>query len=1053
MVDVIKGGKGGGSSSSATQTPDNLRSVDTVEAILGICEGPILGLTNGAKSFYVGDTQLQNESGDYNFTAFKLEVFSGTDNDDFLVPALGGTSSNYPVNLTLAYNTSVTRETQVTNIDYVDIRLAFSRLMTSNDSGVFNATVKIRIEYKPHSGSDWVNPFGQDLSISGKTTSTYVKELRIAVPKTTEDTYDIRITKLSEEDTNTYYADVAWESYQETIAGSVQYPNTALVHIVGQASDQFSSIPQWSGVYDGMIIKIPSNYNPIDRTYDGIWDGTFTMAWSNNPAWVLYDFVMNDRYGLRAYYPDLNMDKYDVYEAAQWCDESVPDGKGGTQPRYAFNAYITEPRSGKELARYIAGSFNATFFDDLNTTCYLRVDKDDDACNLFTKENIYDDGFTYSYTDITSRYNDITVTFVNPDLNWVDDRRRVFDQALIDKNGRIPLDFVAVGCTDEHQALRMAYYKLITSNTETCIVSFVTNRLGQFVNPFDVIMISDPDMGYGISGRVKSVDDTGTVITLRDPIYLEAGIEYDIRFVLSDGTFLDTTLTTALRGYNSTLVITDALPEDNYPDKTVFSLSHSTLLGTPRPFRVTKVEETDGDKITIEAISINRNKWYDADNLVDTGTINYSVLPDPTNPPGPTSVHMEEKYVKSLQEFHITISPIFDRGAYKYYANDHSFEVWSRPSGTLQPYVKRQIYFGDTLINHPDGLYDFKILGVSYLGKTSRLDSVAVYQFNVISPKSPPADVDWVKVNKSEVYWGYANPPDDFAGFVVRYQNLADKSTWDDAIPAHEGIITTNTFYTNLIPTSARVIMVKAIDVFDTTSVNQAIVYRALGDVSASNVYEETDFGATSPPFQGTKTGCSVEDGVLKADDTGTKLYSGVATNPMYDGGEFYDVSYQEMYYIDQFEVTVEGNLVVQIDFEGAGYELSIREHTVDDSEIWTPVPSSVTLTPATYDLRVRVFGGPRGIINSLKVITDPPDITEDIQDLTIGGTGLIRVPITKTYTTIKVVSVIIQDDGVNNPVSYRVIDKDVSLGPQIKLLDSSGAVSAGTVDVIIRGY
>lgn len=1055
---VISGKKGGGGGGAApTNTPDNLRSKDTVEVILGICEGPILGLKDGAKSFYVGDTQLQNNNGEYNFKAFKLEVFPGTDSDPTIKPVLGGISSNYPVNLLLGSAVPVTRETQITNIDFIDIRLAFNRLMKSTTKGTFNASVTLRIEYKAHSSDTWIKVFNDDLKISGKTTSTYVKEIRIQVPRINE-TYDVRLTKISEENTTEYFADVAWESYQETAAGERSFPNTACVQLVGESSDQFSSIPQWKGVYRGMIIKVPSNYDPITREYDGIWDGTFVMAWSNNPAWILYDLVMNDRYGIKNYYPDIKLDKFDTYEAGQWCDEDVPDGQGGTQPRYTFNAYITDPRSGKELARYIAGSFNATFFDDLNTTAFLRVDKDEDACNIFVRENTFDDGFEYTYTDITTRYNDITVTFINPELNWVEDRRRVFDQDLIDRNGRIPLDFVAVGCTNAHEAIRRAYYKLITANTETCLVTFRTNRLGQFINPFDVIMICDPDMGYGISGRVKSYDEeTRTVIQLRDPIYLEAGVAYDIQFVLSDGTLHRTALTGSTKGYNSSLTIQAALPEDIVPERTVFTLEHPTLIGLPRPFRVTKVEETDGnpDMYTIEAISINRNKWYDSDNLVDTGTIDYSVLPNPLNPPGPTSVAFEERYVKDLKQFQITISPVFDRGAYKYYANDHSFEVWSRETNSGLPFVKRELLYGDTLVDHPAGLHDFKILGKSYLGKTTSLDSASVYEFSVTSPKDPPADVDWARINQREVYWGYATPPDDFAGYRVKYQNEENRITWDDAIPAHEGLVTHTNFYTNLIPASARVIMIKAVDDFDTESINPRIIYRALGDTSASNVFESFSFHEGSPPFAGTKVGCALDSGSLKANDTGESMYSGIPTAFMYDGGDFYEANYEEMFYYDEFTVTAtEGDLVVQVGFEGAGYECSIREQTMDDSLPWQPVPQRVTLQAGTYDFRIRLFGGPRrGIINTLTLIIDPPDISEVIQDLEVDGTGLIRVPITKTYTAIKLVNVIIQDDGVNDPVTYRIMDKDVDLGPQIKLLDNTNTVTAGLIDVEVKGY
>lgn len=1045
----LKGSKGGGGGGgNPVQTPDNLRSKDTVEVVLALSEGPIKGLKDGKKSFNVGDTPLQNQSGELNFTTFVLNLFPGTDAPDPVVPILGGQGSNSPVNVPLATNTPLVRQTSLQNIDYIDIRLAFTRLFKSDNTGTYNHSAVFRIEYKQSSLSTWNKVFNQDITLTGKTTSTYVKEFRIAVPNVA-DTYDLRITKLSPANTESLFSDFSWESFQETIATPRSYPNTAVIQVCGEASDQFSSIPTWSGIYEGLIIKVPTNYDPVARTYTGAWDGSWQLAYTNNPAWCLYDFVMNDRYGIKSYYTEINLDKYDVYDAAQWCDGMVPDGQGGMQPRYTFNSLISEPRSGKELARYIAGVFNATFYDDLNGKAYLRVDKDDDSQHVFMKENVTEAGFEYGYTDITTRYNDVTVSFNNPDLDWQEDRRRIYNQASIDKFGRIPLDFIAVGCTNEHEALRRAQYKMITSLTENCIVNFTTNRLGSIVNPFDVILICDPDMGYGISGRVKSFSGDRTVCTLRDPIYLEVGVNYYASFTLNDGSQFKAPLIDVLPGYNMQLTFQDSLPS-NMPEKATFALEAEGYIGLPRPFRVTKVEEGDGsiDSFNIEAININRNKFYDSDNLTDSGVIDYSTLPNPMNPPGPVSCGFDERFIKERLEFQIVVSPFFNRGAYKYYSNDHSFEVWSRPAGTTEPFVKREVMFNDTLINHPPGNYEFKILGKSYLGFTTQIDSASSFFFNVTNPKDPPADIDWLRINKLEAYWGYENPPDDFAGFILRYHNREGRTTWNDAQQPHTGLLTVSSFYTQLIPPSARVIMVRAVDAFGIPSVNSAIIYRPLGDVSVENEEDRTDF---HPTWAGTKVGCSVDSGQLVADDNGALMYSGTPTALMYDGGDFYGSTFQEMTYEDSFTTTVSGALVIEIDFLGSGYEVLIKEST---ETVYQTLPARLQLEPGTYDIFLRVFGGPQqGIVNSFSTVIDADVIEEDIQDVTISSGGT-RIPLTKEYGTIRLVSVIIQDDsGSRTAVGYTVIDKDPDLGPLIKLIDASGAYVGGLVDVYIKGH
>lgn len=1050
---LLKGSKGGGGGGSTpTRTPDNLRSKDTVECVLALSEGPIFGLEEGAKSFLIGDTPLQNQNGEYNFKTFALNFFPGTDVADPIVPILGGQSTNTQVSVVLATNTPVVRTTNlIGNVDYIEVRLAFQRLLVQNDRGSFNADASFRIEYKASSSSTWIKAYNQDIALSGKTTSTYVKEFRIPVDRINS-SYDIRVTKLSPANTETYFCDMAWESFQEVTVVPKAYNNTALIQVSGEASDQFSSTPQWAGIYKGLIVKVPTNYDPELRTYTDIWDGTWKLAYTDNPAWCLYDFIMNDRYGIRSYYIDVNIDKYDIYDAAVWCDELVPDGKGGYQPRYTFNTIITEATPGKELARYIAGVFNATFFDDLNGKAFLRVDRDDPAAHIFMKENVSDEGFQYSYTDLTSRYNDITVTFINPDLEWNQDRRRIYDQSKIDMYGRIPLDFIAVGCINEHEAKRRAQYKLITSNTETCIVSFTTNRLGSIVSPFDVILVCDPDMGYGVSGRIKSISSDRKTIYLRTPIYLEVGVQYDCTFTLNDGTKVTANIHNIEPGYNTELNFAGALPS-NLADRATFSLSADGVIGLPRPFRVTKIEELDGsaDGYKIEAVNINRNKWYDSDNLTDSGTIDYSALPSPTNPPGPISCSFTERYVKAKKQFELIVSPTFNRGAYKYYSNDHSFEVWSRPTGTIEPYVKREIVLGDTVVDHPPGLYDFKILGKSYLGFTTDINSADVYTFELTNPKDPPKDVDWARINSSEVYWGYANPPDDFAGFIVRYHNQVGRTTWDDAIQPHQGILTATSFYTSLIPPSARVIMVRAVDDFGIVSLNSATILRELGDVTVSNIVDTVAF---HPTFIGTKTGCSVVSGRLEANDTGTKVYSGTPTAYMYNGGNFYEGVYEEMVYEASFSLVQKGNMVVNIDFDGDGYQILMRNQ---GDTIWNPVPTRAAVSAGDYELQITVFGGPvRGVIRTLELIVDADSIEEDIQDFEVSASGS-RLPLTKNFGTIRLVSVIIQDDGTHDQlttaVGYRIFDKDPVNGPLVKLVDASGSYVPGLIDAVIKGY
>ncbi len=466
-------------------------------------------------------------------------------------------------------------------------------------------------------GGSGVTLSNGEVSITGKTTTNFVKEFRFPIDNISTDTYQLRITKTSPNNTSEDFFDVTWESFQEVTVTPLQFPGLASVQLTARASEQFSSIPQFSGIYEGRIVRVPVNYDPVARTYTGVWDGTWKLAYTNNPAFVVYDLVSNDRYGLNAYYPVV-LNKWDVYEAGQWCDTRTVDGI----PRFTFNQLIDTARSCREAIDYICGIFGGRFFDDGNGSANIRIDKPENASGIFMPENVVDGIFSYSFTEITNRYNDITVTFKNPDLNYKEDRRRVYDQDHIDKYGRIPLNFIAVGCNSSAEAIVRGRYKLVTGLAERAIVNFKTNRQGMYYVPYDIILVVDNDMESGISGRVKDIVSTKT-FTLRDPIYLEPGFNYKVIFQLPDGTdtqnfiLLERALTTGISGTFTSITTLVDLPT-GIPDQAVFSISTTDDHSAPKAYRITRIDEMDGDpdKVEIQAIEVNRVKWDFVDGII-----------------------------------------------------------------------------------------------------------------------------------------------------------------------------------------------------------------------------------------------------------------------------------------------------------------------------------------------------------------------------------------------------------------------------------------------------
>lgn len=645
-------GGGGGGSATPVRTDDNLLSVDYMEAVLALSEGPIRGLVDDSlTNVLIGETPLKSISGELNFKDFGVEAYLGTSDAPPVKYLLGGETSTLSVGVQLAQDVAVTRQTPSTArgaINVLEFRIRFGQLYIQNDKGVYNNTARFRISYKASKSSQWLDYNGMStITVTGKTTAGYVKDYAILVPVLTDDDYDIRVTKFNSDTSTTDFCSMTWESLQMTRMGDRAYPNVALLHLSGKATAQFSSVPDFSSVIDGLVIDVPTNYNADAHTYDlsSPWNGTMKKAWTNNPAWVLYALINNPRWGLRKYYPHVATDRYSFYDAARWCDEMVPDGVGGVQPRYTYNDVIQEQRNGLDLLQYVAGSFNAIVFDDMNGTVHLRVDKWLTPSILFNPESVGAAGFSYSYSDITTRCNDITVSFINPQLDWNEDRRRVFDQSQIDKYGRIPLDFVAIGCTDIREAQRRAQYQLLTATTEVCTVTFDTNRLGMLVEPFSTIWIADPNNGWSSGGRVKSFDWPAQYINLRDPVYVTTMSSLPMRLQGVE-TMYNLIVTPSNTGecYRFQIANWD-FPGDNipnFPEYPVFTIEEAGFLGLAKPFRVISISEMDSspDHYQVSALEVNRNKYSDADNMVSSPTVTYSYRP-PGKPLGPLGVIVE----------------------------------------------------------------------------------------------------------------------------------------------------------------------------------------------------------------------------------------------------------------------------------------------------------------------------------------------------------------------------------------------------------------------------
>lgn len=651
MAEIIELFEGaGGGQSSPTNTPDSLFSEDVIEVALAISEGPIRGLTQGAKSFYVGNTPLMSQDGTLNFQKFAIGVHPGYPEGmaKELNLVLGGEASNTAVGVTLFSQTPVTRQTDSIlrgRIDTLEVRINFTRLMRTDDKGNYRHTAQFMLEYKATKDAAWKSFYPEQvISLEGKTSSGAVKEFTVSVPRIDDD-YQIRVTKISPDSNETTFVDMMFDSFQMVTKGPRSYPDTAVVHLIGVSTGQLASVPDLLGVYDGLLVRVPTNYNPDTRTYDDSvpWNGSFKFAWTDNPAWILYDMIVNPRYGLAAHRVHVDANRFDFYLAARWCDTPVLVNDGpDTRPRFTFNDIIVEPRPAMEMLNYVAGSFNAVVWDDLQGQIHLKVDKDDPAVAIFTPENVTDSGFEYTFTDITTRANDISVSFINPDLDWNEDRRRIpnvtTSEDAIAQFGRVPLDFIAVGCTNAHEAVAKAQVRLISSLTETTMVSFTTARQGSLLGLLDIILVADPLMGWSQSGRLTTYDSE--FLNFRDPIYIEEMKQYVVKLQTVDG-IVEVNVQPEEVGEVRRFKLLSVLPP-NIPRYTVFALEDTSGFGLAKPFRVTSVEEADGSpyQFRVSAVEVNRNKYTQSETNTNLEEIQYSYK-NPALPGAPTNFRAE----------------------------------------------------------------------------------------------------------------------------------------------------------------------------------------------------------------------------------------------------------------------------------------------------------------------------------------------------------------------------------------------------------------------------
>ncbi|EHF8232311.1 host specificity protein J [Enterobacter roggenkampii] len=507
---VLKGRKGGSSSSrTPTEQPDDLQSVAKAKILVALGEGEFAGQLTG-KDIYLDGTALENADGSQNFSGVTWEFRAGTQAQKY-IQGIPGTENEISVGTEVSSATAWTRTFTNTQLSAVRLRLKWPSLFKQEDDGdLVGYSVNYAIDLQTDGGT-WQTVL--NTSVTGKTTSGYERSHRIDLPQAGS-TWTIRLRKITSDANSAKIGDtMTLQSFTEVIDAKLRYPNTALLYIEFDSSQFNGSIPQISCEPRGRVIRVPDTYDPETRSYSGTWTGAFKWAWTDNPAWIFYDLVISDRFGLGHRLTAANIDKWTLYQVAQYCDQMVPDGKGGngTEPRYTCNVYIQDRNDAYTVLRDFAAIFRGmTYWGGDQIVALADMPRDVDYS--YTRANVVGGRFTYSSSTTKSRYTTALVSWSDPSNAYADAMEPVFEQALVARYGFNQLEMTAIGCTRQSEANRKGRWGILTNNKDR-VVSFDVGLDGNIPQPGYIIAVADELLsGKVMGGRISAVN--GRVIKL-----------------------------------------------------------------------------------------------------------------------------------------------------------------------------------------------------------------------------------------------------------------------------------------------------------------------------------------------------------------------------------------------------------------------------------------------------------------------------------------------------------------------------------------------------------
>ncbi|HEE6636850.1 TPA: host specificity protein J [Acinetobacter baumannii] len=657
MNAVVGAKKGSKKQRQPVISPDSAQSKTYIKVLYGLAEGEIEGLANGLQSIYLEETPLQNADGSLNFENVKVDFRNGT-NDQEYIEGFPAVESETAIDVELKSETPWVRAFSNLDLDAVRLRLKWGPLRTQNatNGDVSGVTIEYAIDLQTDGGV-WTEVL--KTKISDKTSANYERAHRIDLPRA-DSGWLIRVRRLTPNSTSEYVSDKMYiAAVTEVIDAKLRYPNTALLGLQYDA-ETFGNVAKVAMDAKGRILKVPTNYNPVTRQYVGMWDGTFKEAYSNNPAWIYYDICTVDRYALGDRLTPLMVDKWSLYRLAQYCDELVPDGLGGEEPRFTCNVYLQSAEGAFEILTKLAGVFRAiTFWDGNSIICDADIPQD--TYFTYTRANVIDGNFEYAGTRARDRHNVVKIAWDNPANHYKTEYEFVRDEKAIAEAGQVRiLEIDAWGCTSRGQAQRAGWWALKSEQLETRTVSFKVGLDGHIPQPGRVIDIADPLFaGRANGGRVSKISADRKSITLdRDDVVAVAG---DRLIINGEDGKAQTRIVQSISGR----VVTVTHEFDAIAAQNVWVIDAQDL--ATMKFRVISITQDESHQFSVTALQYNPAKFDAIDKGAYFDEVPISIVnPTIQDPVSDLTITSESRVDQGINVATMIVSWAQAKGAVKY---------------------------------------------------------------------------------------------------------------------------------------------------------------------------------------------------------------------------------------------------------------------------------------------------------------------------------------------------------------------------------------------------